>query len=221
MRIALQQPYFIPYAGYFRLMSCVDLFVIYDDCQFPYPGYVHRNRLWDNRNSWEWLSINLKSMPLKTTIKELQFSEDFKKRWENKIPHYKIFRDHPTHVLVEEVIKAPNYKSPLDFVTSLLTMTCNGLGIKTEIISSSTLKADEKLKGQDRVIEICKHFKAKEYVNAPGGVKIYQPEEFKKHDIDLKFLTSYANKESILERLVNEKPKDVRKEVDDNAKFQN
>jgi hypothetical protein len=39
------QPYFVPYAGYFRLFAASDLFVIYDCVQFPRRGWVHRNRL--------------------------------------------------------------------------------------------------------------------------------------------------------------------------------
>jgi hypothetical protein len=43
--IAVMQPYFIPYAGYFRLFAASDLFVIYDCVQFPRRGWVQRNRL--------------------------------------------------------------------------------------------------------------------------------------------------------------------------------
>ena len=43
--MAIMQPYFIPYAGYFRLFAASDLFVIYDCVQFPRRGWVHRNKL--------------------------------------------------------------------------------------------------------------------------------------------------------------------------------
>ena len=39
------QPYFVPYAGYFRLFAASDLFVIYDCVQFPRRGWVHRNKM--------------------------------------------------------------------------------------------------------------------------------------------------------------------------------
>jgi hypothetical protein len=45
--VAIMQPYFIPYAGYFRLFAATDLFVIYDCVQFARRGWVHRNRLPD------------------------------------------------------------------------------------------------------------------------------------------------------------------------------
>ena len=34
MKIAIIQPYFYPYIGYFQLIAEVDLFVIYDDIQY-------------------------------------------------------------------------------------------------------------------------------------------------------------------------------------------
>jgi hypothetical protein len=37
--VAIMQPYFIPYAGYFRLFAATDLFVIYDCVQFPRRGW--------------------------------------------------------------------------------------------------------------------------------------------------------------------------------------
>ena len=41
------QPYLFPYAGYFRLLSQVDEFVIYDCVQFPRRGRVHRTEVPD------------------------------------------------------------------------------------------------------------------------------------------------------------------------------
>ena len=47
--VAIMQPYFIPYAGYFRLFTGADLFVVCDDVQFPRRGWLHRNKLIDHK----------------------------------------------------------------------------------------------------------------------------------------------------------------------------
>ena len=57
--VAVMQPYFIPYAGYFRLFAASDLFVIYDCVQFPRRGWVHRNRLLDRSGKLRWLTLPL------------------------------------------------------------------------------------------------------------------------------------------------------------------
>ena len=56
---AVMQPYFFPYAGYFRLFAASDLFVIYDCVQFPRRGWVHRNLLPDASGSERWLTLPL------------------------------------------------------------------------------------------------------------------------------------------------------------------
>ncbi len=63
--IAVMQPYFFPYAGYFRLMSASDVFVVFDDVQFPRRGRVHRCEMAPGR----WLTLPLAPMPLDTLIK--------------------------------------------------------------------------------------------------------------------------------------------------------
>ena len=45
MKIAIMQPYFLPYIGYFQLMNTVDQFVVYDNIQFAKKGWFHRNRI--------------------------------------------------------------------------------------------------------------------------------------------------------------------------------
>ena len=53
MIVAIMQPYFFPYIGYFQLMKAVDCFVFYDDAQFMKGGWVNRNRiLWKAEPAW-------------------------------------------------------------------------------------------------------------------------------------------------------------------------
>lgn len=45
LKLAIMQPYYFPYLGYFQLMGAVDKFVILDDVQFIKGGWIHRNRI--------------------------------------------------------------------------------------------------------------------------------------------------------------------------------
>ena len=74
--IAIMQPYFIPYAGYFRLFAVSDLLVIYDCVQFARRGWVHRNRLPDRSGVERWLTLPLAKAPQSVLIKDLRFPED-------------------------------------------------------------------------------------------------------------------------------------------------
>ena len=88
--IAIMQPYFIPYAGYFRLFAACDLFVIYDDVQFPKEGWVHRNRLLNKNNEPTWLTLPIQRKPLATRINEIEFLDDANKVWQEQLRKFPI-----------------------------------------------------------------------------------------------------------------------------------
>ena len=62
------------------------------------------------------------------------------------------------------------------------------LDIKTKLTVSSTIEKDNELKGQDKVLEICKRLGATEYYNAIGGQELYSFDVFKENGIELSFL---------------------------------
>ena len=45
MRVAIMQPYFLPYIGYYQLINYCDAFVIYDDVKYTKKGWISRNRI--------------------------------------------------------------------------------------------------------------------------------------------------------------------------------
>ena len=45
MKVAIMQPYFFPYIGYFQLINTVDFFVIYDNIEYTKKGWINRNRI--------------------------------------------------------------------------------------------------------------------------------------------------------------------------------
>jgi hypothetical protein len=59
MRLAIMQPYFMPYIGYFQLINFVDQFIIYDNIQYTKKGFINRNRILSNGTD------QLFSLPLK------------------------------------------------------------------------------------------------------------------------------------------------------------
>lgn len=217
MRIAIMQPYFVPYAGYFRLMSGVDLFVVYDDAQMPYPGYAHRNFLTYKDGKRDWLTIPLRRWHLGTKIKDIQFADNMKEKWLRSLGS---FPDIGKNSLASIVRKPWDFNTPIEFILSALREASSILGIKTQWAISSQNSIRPDLQGEDRVLAICEHYKATQYINAPGGLSLYNREKFKKRGVDLKFLTQYENKKSILERLITENPKDIRIEIDKNVRFQ-
>lgn len=197
------QPYFIPYAGYFRLFALADLFVVYDCVQFPRRGWVHRNLLQNINQESRWLTLPLLKTDRDTTrIMDLQFKENAQEIFNKKCRKFpslevlKIDQNDLYHSLTRLNLH------PIDYIINSLTAINQMMGIDCPIIRSSTLKIDVNIKGQDRIIAIAKQLGAKKYINSPSGRHLYQHKDFVHEGIQLEFLSPYfGNYLSILDRL--------------------
>lgn len=56
MKLAILQPSYLPWLGYFDQMRRVDAFVYYDDVQYDRDGWRNRNRI-RTRQGWQWLTV--------------------------------------------------------------------------------------------------------------------------------------------------------------------
>ena len=74
------------------------------------------------------------------------------------------------------------------FITESLKLVCSYLGIETKMVISSAIHKDNELKGQEKVLEICRVLGADTYLNAIGGKELYSGDEFRNHGITLYFL---------------------------------
>ena len=72
-KIAIMQPYFMPYIGYFQLINAVDIFVIYDDVNYINRGWVNRNYILVN-NEKHLLTLNLNKASQNKLIKDIEIN---------------------------------------------------------------------------------------------------------------------------------------------------
>ena len=69
MKLAIMQPYFFPYIGYWQLIRAVNRFVIYDDVNYMKGGWVNRNRILINGGS-AYITIPLhRASPFKRILR--------------------------------------------------------------------------------------------------------------------------------------------------------
>jgi len=203
--IAVMQPYFIPYAGYFRLLAASDLFVIYDCVQFPRRGWVHRNRLVDEAGVERWLTLPLEKASREILIRDLRFVKDAAVLLEKRLRSFRFpsgDRDGIANIMA--TLRNPQGR-PVDYIEHLLGDIARYLGLPWNVIRSSTLEVPPSLRAQDRILEIARRLGAQRYVNAPGGRSLYDPVDFEAAGIELCFLPQYQGPStSILSRLMTE-----------------
>ena len=189
------QPYFFPYIGYFQLMQAADVFVFHDDAQYIKAGWINRNRiLLNDEPSWLTLPVRKGASSLPINQRHYLLDTDtidaIKKRLEacySQAPEYdEIYRfifgllDH-----AESNVAAFNF--------NLLTELARKLGISCTFVASSTMHKPGGLKGQDKVIDMCRRIGATQYINPIGGLALYDGAVFLDMGIQLRFLQANSS----------------------------
>lgn len=199
MKIAVMQPYFLPYIGYFQMLNAVDHFVIFDDVNFIKRGWINRNFIMidDHRH---WLTIPLREASQNDEIRSLTIAPDngWKGRMKRSVEH--AYRKTPwsdeTKEMTFRFIDAATGNLSA-FLIMTLREVARILKIPTPLICSSSLESCGHLRGQDRIIQICAELKATEYVNLPGGRSLYESEPFHAAGIALRFIDQKIPQESL------------------------
>jgi hypothetical protein len=203
--VAVMQPYFVPYAGYFRLFAAADLFVVYDCVQFPRRGWVHRNRLPTADGRPGWLTLPVAKAPRETRIADMILAPDSAAAWAARMRRFPALAGSAGHPVLEAVRAASGGLT--DYLERALGAVCAALGLPFRTQRSSSLAIDPALRGQDRILAILDRLGGRAYVNAPGGRELYDPAEFARRGVDLRFLAPYAGAGwSVLHRLTTEDP---------------
>jgi hypothetical protein len=197
MRLAIMQPYFFPYLGYFDLMHNVDLFVIYDTVQFIKQGWIARNRiLHPGKSGWQYVSASLDRSSFhesyRTPIMDVRVTDSrpWKVHLIGQLAHYEKNAPHAEETI--EFAKAclstsePSI-SRLDVGILARCAKLMGIDFAYRYCSDLEIQLDPTHEAEDRVIDLCTFLGATEYVNLPGGVMLYNADQFKNRNIKLNF----------------------------------
>ena len=188
MKVAIMQPYFFPYIGYFSLIKVVDLFIFYDDVNYIKGGWVNRNRILINSEA-KYLTLNVKNGSPNKLINEIEFDDNRQKLLKTielnykKAPYFK-----QVWPLLETNLKLKT-TSLADIAINSVRSVTNYLGMKTKFeISSVSYPETKGLERSERLKQICRKTHADTYINAIGGIDLYDKNDFLKNHINLQFL---------------------------------
>ena len=185
--VAIHQPEYLPWLGFFKKMMNSELFVFLDDAQFRKKGWQNRNRI-RTKNGTALLSIpvHAHSYP---NINEITIdnNKNWSKRHKKSIlynyaraPYFEEFKD-----FIESVFEK-KFEYLIDLNTEIIKFIMNELEIKPKIVFSSELKISKK--GSDRVLDICKTVGADSYITGTVWAQSHlRIEEFKKSNIHVEF----------------------------------
>lgn len=193
MKLGIMQPYFFPYVGYFSLIKNTDKWIVFDTVQFITHGWIERNRILKPSEGWQYIGVPLVKHPRETLIKDVKVrnNEAWKEKIFRQIDHYK--KKAPFYNDVVQLL-SDCFKYEADNIRDLdvkyLELLCHYLGIKFEyeIFSEMNLEIDPVEGPGDWALNISKALNAKEYINPPGGIEIFDKTKFDDAGIKLSFL---------------------------------
>lgn|ERR1700740_2024687 len=187
--IAIHQPNFIPWLGFFYKIYKSDIFVLLDNVQFPKESAAARNFIKGKNGDKVLLSVSVKkSEGAFQNYNEIEL--DYSSKW--NIKHLNQIKD--------AYIKSPYFNQYFpEFETILKTRFSNlaelniviikwalkHLEITTEIEIASNFDKGDFGKKNDRNLNICLHFGASSYLSGSGAKKYNDEKLYKENNVEL------------------------------------
>lgn len=191
MKLAIMQPYLLPYLGYFQLIRAVDAFVVYDDVNYIKGGWINRNFILAEGDK-QLITLPLQGASPNQLINQITVGNRQNKLIETIRHRYgKAPQFSAVYALVENILKQ-HEENLARFLDYQLRQICDYLGLHPKWYVSSSLKKDNELRGQDKVLAICEELGATHYINVPGGKSLYDREAFASRGMQLSFVQPKA-----------------------------
>lgn len=190
MIVAIHQPNYLPYLGFFDKMKRSDIFVIYDDAQFNKEDFQHRNRI-RIYNGWKWLTVPVdkKHIP----INQIKIKNDVKISgisWQES--HLRELHDHyskaPYYQKYEKDISKiyeQKYELLIDLNMELIKFFMKSFGISAEIVYSS--KFGFNFRSTEKLVDLVSAVGGDTYLSGTMGKNYLDLELFNKKRIKIIF----------------------------------
>jgi hypothetical protein len=190
MKIAIMQPYFLPYLGYFQLINYVDKFIIYDDVNYINRGWINRNNILINGNS-HLITVPLNSSSQNKVIRDIHVLNENK--WKEKMLKTitSNYSKAPFFLEVASMLEAilmNSYSNISELNFNALKEISAYLKINTEFVCTSSIYGNSHLNGQARIIDVCLKEKANYYINPINGKELYDKSIFQREGISINFI---------------------------------
>lgn len=190
MKLAIHQPAYLPWLGYFDRIAQVERFVFLDTVQFEKNSFINRNRI-KTPQGVQWLTIPVLSRGhLASTLRETRVDESRDWRRDHLKAIAMNYRRAPNFVeryARLEVLYGERQDNLADLCWQQLNFWLEELGIATPLVRSSTLDIDSRK--SRLVLDICQTFGVQEYLSGPLGRDYLDEGEFAQAGIQVRYHT--------------------------------
>lgn len=195
-KIAIFQPFYLPWYCFFEILNSIDCFVFFDDVQFVKKTFINRNYINNNNNKF-LLTVPIINKNKIQNIKDTKI--DTSKNWQLK--HYKTISTCYNRSLYSNVLQPFIEKIYLkNKWENLSELNCYIIQEIAKLLNLSHIKwfysSNLKISGNkvgDRAIKICKELECDHLVNGPKSLEFLDLQLFKKFNVNLSII-NYGEK---------------------------
>ena len=193
MKLAVMQPYFFPYIGYFQLIQSTDFFVFFDTPQYERRGWMNRNRIINISEGSTYIAVPTVKAPQNTSLCDIQIdqSQDWKRRIAGQMDVYKKRAPYYNEImkLLLSAFETSGNKL-VDLNIQSIKSVCEYLELpfKYKVFSAMSLDIPENCAPDEWALQITKAMQYQTYINAPGGISFFNRAKYQAENIDLKFI---------------------------------
>jgi hypothetical protein len=161
MRAAILQPTYLPWMGYFEMISRSEVYVCFDHVQFAHKSWQHRNRI-KGPNGELMLTVPVVSdgtQDVRIRDKRIDYRQPWPRKHlksievaYRKAPHFPVYYEVIASILLAE------HGSIADLNLAFIVWALRTLGYQARIIRSSELDLGDEtqLDKTDRVLNLCR-----------------------------------------------------------------
>ncbi len=165
--VAIMQPTYLPWCGYFDLIDQADIFVLLDNVEISKQSWQTRNRIRARDGNVVWLSIPVHAH-MDQPLNEVRIANE--RNWRRK--HARTLNASYSHAPYWVEIRLTDTCEWLaSFTSAVIEAFSDQLGITTKIVPASSL-ARQRHNPIHRLADICQSVGATEYLS-PAGARDY------------------------------------------------
>jgi hypothetical protein len=181
--VAVHQPQYLPWLGYFDKIRRADVFCYLNDVQFKKNEWQNRNRIKTDQR-WQWITVPVRyRFPQK--INEVQINSAVK--WKKKHLQALVTNYHrapyfePIAAILEDA-----FSKKWEFISELNIYLIESLKTLLDLQEKKSVRSSElKLREEptDRLIDICKALGADTYLAGQGGLEYMDLQRFEQNGL--------------------------------------
>ncbi|MDD5681670.1 MAG: WbqC family protein, partial [Candidatus Omnitrophica bacterium] len=189
MIIAVHQPQYLPWLGYFDKIKKSDCFVFLDRVEYKQREFQNRNKI-RTKDGWIWLTVPVMSKGMGRQLvsdTRIESGSDWQKRhWRSLNAWYgrAEFFDHYASFF-EEIYVGMKWDRLADLNIFIIKYLAKELGIETPFYLESDIGTTKS--STDRIVEICKKLKADTYLSGTGGKAYLEEAKFDEEGLVLRY----------------------------------